>query len=419
MFISLAAHAQCGWQQDLINAFKSQFPGEKSCTALSGSPREYSGALESIASDLLSRKNAINPSDHEYWHYQDWLSEQAERFSAASGQYSSEQRVVIVRDKMPDAYASGRYVVLTTGMVDWFTQPQLALQQLGLTPLQAANYLSQLEKDEHRANPGPDGLVAIAAMESARNLLGHTDAMPLAQACDSYLADQQRELYKYEQFISLGKKPGFWESVKLSFSGPSHPALPVNERQQQNDADSLGSWLAWRAHGEHAELSRALRWLALLPEQKAVPKSKLEAVSTMLCSDRDSLRARAEGIYSDSRWRYRSDAPNPAAALPVDEAITRFQDFQHWYPTRRAFLDRVANGDLTADEKKQTVIVELEAKPKKATLLVDGIAQPEHKLKLPLSLGPHVIASSYQRMTLEDHIVVFDDGPKKFSVEVK
>jgi hypothetical protein len=86
---------------------------------------------------------------------------------------------------------------------------------------------------------------------------------------------------------------------------------------------------------------------------------------------------------------------------------------------RRAFLDRIAKGDLTADEKKQTVIVELEAKPKKATLLVDGVAQPEHKLKLPLSIGPHVIASSYQKMSLEEHIVIFDDGPKKFSVEVK
>jgi hypothetical protein len=61
----------------------------------------------------------------------------------------------------------------------------------------------------------------------------------------------------------------------------------------------------------------------------------------------------------------------------------------------------------------------LEAKPKKAMLLVDGIAQPEHKLKLPLLIGPRVIASSYQKMSLEEHIVIFDDGPKEFSVEVK
>lgn len=414
--------AQCGWQQDLINAFKSQFPGDQSCKALSGSPREVSGPLESITTNLLSQKSAIGPYDHEYWHYQDWLNESAERFSAASGQYSDQPRVVIVRNKMPDAYAAGRYVVLTTGLVDWFTKPQMALQQLGLSALQATDFLNQLEKNNPRASPGPDGLVAITAMETAHNLLGHTDATPLAQACDSYIADQQRELYKYEQFVALGKKPGFWESIKLSFSGPSHPALPVNERQQQSDADSMGSWLASRTHGEHAEhaeLARALRWLALLPEQKSVPKTGLEAVTSMLCSDRDSLRSRADGLNSFREWDYRHDPPQPVAALPVDEALARFQNFQQWYPSRREFLDRIAKGDLTAEEKKQTVIVELEAKPKKAALLLDGVAQPKPKLKIPLTVGPHVIASSHDSKTTEEHIVVFDDGPKKFSVEVK
>jgi hypothetical protein len=415
----VVAEAQCGWQQDLINAFKSQFPGDQSCRALSGSPREVWGPLENITTNLLSQKSAIGPYDQEYWHYQDWLNEYTERFSTASRQSSDQPRVVIVRNKMPDAYAAGRYVVLTTGLVAWFTKPQMALQQLGLSPLQATDFLNQLEKNNPEASPGPDGLVAIAAMEMAHNLLGHTDATPLAQACDSFIADQQRELYKYEQFVALGKKPGFWESIKLSFSGPSHPALPINELQQQSDADSLGSWLAWRTHGEHAELARALRWLALLPEQKSVPKTGLEAVTSMLCSDRNSLRSRADGLNSFHAWEYRSDPPQPVAALPVGEAMARFQNFQQWYPSRREFLDRIAKGDLTEEEKKQTVIVELEAKPKKAALLLDGIAQPEPKLKIPLTIGPHVIASSRDNKTAEEHIVVFDDGPKKFSVEVK
>src|SRR5262249_25437890 len=164
----------------------------------------------------------------------------------------------------------GSNVVLTTGLVDWFTQPQLALENLGLTSEQATNYLAELEKSHPHSNPGPDGLIAITAMESAHNLLGHSDAFPLAQACDNYMKDQTRQLYEYEKTVALGKKPSWFS--RIFSSGPSYPALPMNERQQQSDADALGNWLAWKAgrSADGASLAAALRWMSLVPESSSV-----------------------------------------------------------------------------------------------------------------------------------------------------
>ena len=75
--------------------------------------------------------------------------------------------------------------------------------------------------------------------------------------------------------------------------------------------------------------------------------------------------------------------------------------------------------ESTEQEKNKMVNVELEAKPDQATLLVDGKELPERKLKTVLSIGPHVIASSHNGRTGEQKIVIFEDGPTKFSVEAK
>ena len=430
LFCSLPAHAQCDWQQQIVSAIKSRLPGEKACSVLIGPPQQMFGALDAIEADVLGGKTAISPYDREYWRDQEWLSSYARRFSALSGDSAfeqPEQKVVIVRDKVPDAFSTGHYVVLTSGLVDWFAQPQLALQNLGLSQQQAADYLAQLEKNEPRSNPGPDGLIAITALESAHNLLGHADAFPLAEACDSYIKDQKRQLYEYEKTVALGKKPSFWSRVFSS--GPSYTPLPTDERQQQIDADSLGNWLAWKAQRdrrEDASLANALHWLALVPEQSSLPKvpkgkqqPRIQYISSMLCSDRSSLQSRAQSMNGFGRWGSSFDPPAPRVAPPVREAITRFQDFQTWYPTRRSDIDRIARGELTEAEKTRMVNVELEAKPDKATLLVDGKELPERKLKTTLPVGPHVIASSYNGLTREQQIVIFDDGPTKFNIEAK
>ena len=424
---SSPAYPQCDWQQQIANAIRSRLPGEKACSVLGAPPQEMFGSLDAIEANLLGSRSAIGPYDREYWKYQDWLSSYARRFGALSGNIQNEQRVVIVRDKMPDAFATGHYVVLTSGMVDWFTQPELALQNLGLTQGQAAGYLAQLEKTEPRSRPSADGLIAITALESAHNLLGHADAFPLAEACDGYMRDQTRELYDYEKSVALGKKPGFFS--KLFSSGPAYAPLMASENQRQSDADGLGNWLTWKANSS-VPLGAALRWLSFIPESKWVPKStpkeevRMQAISTLLCSDRSSLHSRAEsmggfGAGGWGRWSASFDPPAPAAPIPIDQATARYHEFQTWYPTRRSDIDRIARGELTDTEKARMVNVELEAKPNKATLLVDGKELPERKLKTRLPLGPHVIASSYNGLTREQKIVIFEDGPTKFDVEAK
>ena len=145
----------------------------------------------------------------------------------------------------------------------------------------------------------------------------------------------------------------------------------------------------------------------------------MDYISGMLCSDRNSLESRASSIGGSYRWGSTFDPPAPEAAPPVEEAISRFHEFQTWYPSHRADIDRVARGELTEQEKNKMVNVELEAKPDQATLLVDGKELPERKLKTVLSIGPHVIASSHNGRTGEQKIVIFEDGPTKFSVEAK
>lgn len=428
VFCSGPAYPQCDWQQQIINAIRSRLPGEKACSILSAPPQEMFGSLDAVEAEVMGSRSAIGPYDREYWRYQDWLGSYARRFGALSGNIQNEQRVAIVRDKVPDAFATGHYVVLTSGLVDWFTQPQMALQNLGLTEQQAAGYLANLEKSEPHSNPGPDGLIAITALESAHNLLGHADAFPLAQACDGYMRDQTRELYNYEKTVALGKKPGFFS--RLFSAGPAYPPLVANESQQQADADALGNWLTWKANGgQGPSLGAALRWLSFIPESKWVPKStpkeevRLQNISTLLCSDRSSLHSRAQSIggfgSSLGRWGTSFDVPAPAAPIPIDQAAARYHEFQTCYPTRRSDIDRIARGELTETEKTQMVSVELEAKPNKATLMVDGKELSERKLKTTLPIGPHIIASSYNGITHEQKIVIFEDGPTRFDVEAK
>ena len=403
-------------------------PGERACSVLGGDPQQMFGLLNAMETDLLGSRSAIGPYDREYWRYQDWLSSYGRRFGLLAGNLQNEQRVIIVRDKVPDAFATGHYVVLTSGLVDWFTQPQLALQNLGLTEQQAAGYLANLEKTEPRSSPGPDGLIAITALESAHNLLGHADVFPLAEACDGYMRDQTRELYDYEKTVALGKKPGFFG--RLFSSGPAYAPLVASESQQQADADALGNWLTWRANGgQGPSLGAALRWLSFIPESKSVPKStpkegvRMQYISTLLCSDRSALHSRAQSIGGFGggfeRWGTSFDAPAPAAPIPIEQAAGRYHEFQTWYPTRRSDIDRIARGELTESEKTRMVNVELEAKPNKATLLVDGKGLPERKLKTTLPVGPHIIASSYNGLTREQKIVIFEDGPTKFDVDAK
>lgn len=424
---SSPVYPQCDWQQQIVNAVRSHLPGEKACSVLGGPPQEMFGSLDAIEANLLGSRSAIGPYDREYWRYQDWLSSYARRFGALSGNIQNEQRVVIVRDKVPDAFATGHYVVLTSGMVDWFAHPQLALQNLGLTEQQAIGYLANLEKTAPRSSPGPDGLIAITALESAHNMLGHSNAFPLAEACDGYMRDQTRELYDYEKTVALGGKPGFFN--RLFSSGPAYAPLVASESQQQADADALGNWLTSKA-SSGVPLGAALRWLSFIPESKWVPKAnpkeevRMQPISTLLCSDRSSLHSRAESIggFASSgwgRWGASLDAPSPAAPIPIDQAVARYREFQTWYPTRRVDIDRIARGELTETEKARMVSVELEAKPNKATLLVDGKELPERKLKTTLPVGPHIIASSYNGLTREQKIVIFEDGPTKFDVEAK
>lgn len=427
---SLPAYSQCGWQQEIVSAIKSRLPGEKACSALVGPPQEMFGALNSVETDVLNNKSQIAPYDHDYGKYQEWLGSYARRFGSFSGSFENEQneQIVIVRDKIPDAYATGRSVVLTSGLVDWFTSPQLALQNLGLTPQQATDYLAQVEKNNPHSNPGPDGLIAITALESAHNLLGHADAFPMAEACDNYIKDQKRQLFDYEKTVALGKKPSWFS--RIFSSGPSYTAIATDEHQQQADADALGNWLAWKAQGNGPSLSDALRWMSLIPESDSVPKApkekvRVDYISSMLCSDRSSLKSRADAVNGFGRggrwghWGSSFDPPSAGVVPPVDEVVKRYQDFQTWFPTHRADIDRIASGKLTEEEKARMVNVELEAKPDKSTLLIDGKEQPQHKLKIPLNVGPHVIASSYKGITREQPIVIFDDGPTKFSVEAR
>jgi hypothetical protein len=423
------AHSQCDWQQQIVNAVKSRLPGERACGVLTSPPQQIFGALDAVEADVLGGKSAVAPYDHEYWRYQEWLSSYAQRFAVLSGSAETpEQKVLVVRDKMPDAFATGHTVVLTTGLIDWFTQPQLALENLGLTPEQATNYLAELEKSNPHSNPGPDGLIAVTALETAHNLLGHADAFPLAQACDNYMKDQTRQLYDYEKTVALGKKPSWFS--RIFSSGPSYPSLQMSERQQQADADALGNWLTWKAErrAEAASLAAALRWMSLVPESGSVTrllpkgskeKVRMETISSMLCSDRSSLESRANSIAGSYRWGSSFDPPALQAPPPVGEAVSRFREFQAWYPSHRADIDRVARGELTEAEKNRMINVELEAKPDKATLLVDGKELPDRKLKTALSIGPHMIASSYKGRTGEQRIVIFEDGPTKFNVEAK
>jgi hypothetical protein len=422
-------YAQCDSQQQIVNVVKSRLPGERACGVLTSSPQQIFGAVDAIEADVLGGKSTVAPYDHEYWRYQEWLSSYAQRFGALSGSAENpEQKVLVVHDKMPDAFATGHTVVLTTGLIDWFTQPQLALENLGLTPEQATNYLAELEKSNPHSNPGPEGLIAVTALETAHNLLGHADAFPLAQACDNYMKDQTRQLYEYEKTVAMGKKPSWFS--RIFSSGPSYPSLQMSEHQQLADADALGNWLTWKAErrAEAASLAAALRWTSLIPESSSITrllpkgskeKVRMDYISSMLCSDRSSLESRANSVGGSYRWNSAFDPPAPQAAPPVDEAISRFREFQAWYPSHRADIDRVARGELTEAEKNKMINVELEAKPDKATLLVDGKELPDRKLKTTLSIGPHTIASSYKGRTGEQRIVIFEDGPTKFNVEAK
>jgi Zn-dependent protease with chaperone function len=130
------ARGQCGWQQQIVNAVRNRLPEEKACSVLTAPPQPMFGTLDAIEADVLGSKSAVAPYDHEYWRYQEWLSSYARRFGALAGNAENqrpEQKVLVVRDKVPDAFATGSNVVLTTGLVDWFSQPQLALENMGLT----------------------------------------------------------------------------------------------------------------------------------------------------------------------------------------------------------------------------------------------------------------------------------------------
>ena len=139
-------------------------------------------------------------------------------------------------------------------------------------------------------------------------------------------------------------------------------------------------------------------------------------VSEVLCSDHPNLLKRVNTTAAQA-YSVQSGPPQHLFNFPSDATRERYRQFQSWYPQRVEQIQRIAAGNLTPSEASTTRQVEIEVKPNSARATLDGQAVSSGKSKIPLGLGPHLLAASAGDKQQEYRFVVLDEGPDKFKLE--
>jgi len=408
---STLCYAQCQWTQQLMTAIQRRYStNEEACKALLAPTDQFHAAHAIMETQFLSGQPMVQAPN-----YENWLQQYSSRFFALVGHADESEAIHFKRSTEPNAFATGQNVTLHTGIMQWYIDPLKELQAVGMNPRQANQYLASIAD----YNPGRNGLIAVFAHETAHNVLGHPDYRPLAQACNDYINSGIRQINDYQQSVATGRKSrmgNFFRSLAAVSSGT---LLAKQEQQQkESDADELGAWLTWKTTGDPFLMAKSLRWLSLYPG--ILPNSRGAAVSEVLCSDHPGMLARVSHASSVATSFQSTGVPRATLMqLPQDAVRARFIKFKDWYPARVAYIERLANGNLSPAERAKSMFVELEAKPSDANLLIDGKSLSVHKIRTQLALGPHVIAAESRGIVREQEIVVLEGGPNKFKVEAK
>ncbi len=405
--------AQCDWTKRVLQALQNRFGvNESSCKALLLAPndfnREYQQAVENGIFKDISLIQA--PS------VQSLLQGYAKRYLDDSGNLGIAEPVHITVDLVPNAFATGHMVFFTYGIVEWYQNPESLLERLGFEQSDARAYLESVSHEY----AGQRGLVAILAHETAHNLLGHPDAYPLVNGCERYINSGVRSVKQYQEELATGKKPsGAKEILKQSLLAYGETFVETkNQQHKESDADTYGAWLAWRQTGDPYAMSRALLWLSRFPG--SLPRGRSAAVFEVLCSDHPNLLARVDAATRlGESFASGGSLPESVRPAPVNDVATRYREFLAWYPKKVEETERIASGQLSAEESRTKTVVKVESKPKGASLFVDGRLVGRLPGNLPLGLGPHVLRAELDGQSVEQRVVVFEDVPTKIKFHLR
>lgn len=402
--------AQCDWTGRLLRA-ASRYNGDySSCVALGLPPLEFARAWEDVEKHLMSQLKLGNDPEQQVF-----LQNTLDQYLKVAGASAIPQKVFVVEDPQPNAFASGQKVFFTRGIFQWYLNPRESLRGWGFSAARIQNLLGPVEQ----YNPGKTGLQAILAHEAAHNLLGHPTRFPLASWCNRYVDTGTRSIDQYQRQISTGEKPSDWkETAKELLVGYGETFLENQEQQlRESDADSLGAWLAWKVTGDPHAMTRTLRWLARIPG--SLPSGRKQAFFEALCSDHPNLMARvAAARRIGDRLRKDGFFDRSGFQTPdVGTAMERYGQFVKWANWQVQAIHRIASGRLTSAEARIQKAVRVETNPARARLWVDGRQVGQSPMNLRLSLGPHQIRAELGGRIVERKVVIFEEVPETVKLE--
>lgn len=311
---TMLAQGQCQWTARVQQAMIQSLQGvpEDACKILSLAPEAFNTQHKQLEQNLISGGKLIEgPLTGQ-------LQVIADKYKPGS------ESVLLQDDLTPNAFATGQYVVFTSGLVEWYLNPTTYLMKLGMNGQQAAQYLSRLPI----TSPGVEGLEAVLAHETSHNLLGHPNLYPVTNLCTKYIDVSIKDIEKYKK---TGKQSGGSGALlKKTFSGFLGTFQASQEQQQyESQADRLGAWLVFRETGDPQGMAKTLQWLSLVPLDM-VPSTRGQAIQEALCSDHPNLLSRVSQVQQLGYSLNPAQPPADVASAPRDAVVARYEQFVTW-----------------------------------------------------------------------------------------
>lgn len=404
------AHGDCSrFFQRFGQTLQQRFGSDDSaCKAIQLPPGEFNAMWKEVEKRLLGDMPLA------YHPFAGTLQAYADRYLADVGISGVREQVNVSADVSANAFATGQTVTFTSGIIEWYLSPESYLQRIGLSSYEARLYLRPIIHE----NPGDVGLLAILGHETAHNVLGHPDAFPLTDACSKYVDAVVGSVEDVRKELATGKQPGgFKGGLKAVFGGLFTTFMETaNRRSHESDADTLGAWLVWRQTRAPYAMAKALQWLSRLPGNTSSTKGT--AIMEAVCSEHPFLLQRIGATQMQAFSLTTGTRPSNIKSAPVSAAARRYAQVAEWYPKALNEIERISNGNLTGEESRKTRRVRIDAKPKRATLLIDGTERGTGRAEVELSVGPHEVEARDGSLHAFKRIVVFEDMPDKVSIEV-
>lgn len=403
-----SAIGQCNWLARIAQAVEERYSRDDSaCKVLQIPDQEFNKQWSAVVeSRLLAQKQFVNDPE------QVRLEEMAQRYLRDAGVKEMYEPLLISADADPNAYATGQHVVLHEGIVEWYLRPQNTLERMGLSYTQIRQFLATYGTQD----PGELGLLAIAAHETAHNILGHPDGFTMSQACNRYIDNSIREIHDYEGEIATGSRHGgFKSALKNTLLGFGQTFMETQEQQDHEmQADRLGAWLVWKETGDPQAMAKALKWLAVYT---GFPSSTSAAVFESLCSNHPLMLRRISALEVQGYTMNATQLPSGLKLAPIQDVRKRYEQYLRWSSAITENSERIARGQLTDEERAVRRRVRLETKPRNSRISIDGSPELQVPADIELGLGPHHVRIRSENVTWEQDIVILPDAPQKLTID--